>query len=193
MHPTSWWYVFWSKDSLLLFTWCKIWTDTRLEKTAGRAKSVPAKLQWKHNSKKELAQLKKFKGPSFHCIIQVYENSVISSDAPLMDMIQVQFHPIKVRYIKLNNKEAMVTVYVSNCQRVLKLNSSYVRISVMAMVSRDGRFIRVFTAASVSTRSNQRKRTKLNELTRRFTISVTMLQISRRRWRHLGEWGDLGR
>ena len=65
---------------------------------------------------KELAQLKKFKVPSFHCIIQVYENSVINSDVSLVDMIQFQFHPIKVRYIKLNNKEAMVTVLVSNCK-----------------------------------------------------------------------------
>ena len=46
---------------------------------------------------KELAQLKKFKVPSFHCIIQVYENSVINSDVSLVDMIQFQFHPIKVR------------------------------------------------------------------------------------------------
>ena len=57
-----------------------------------------------------------------------------------MDMVQFQFHPIKVRHIKLNDKEAMVIVYVSNCkdtdhcQRVLKLNTSYVRISVMTMV-----------------------------------------------------------
>ena len=62
---------------------------------------------------KELAQLKKFKVPTFHCIIQVYENTVINSDAPLMDLVQFQFHPIKVRHIKLNDKEAMVIVYVT--------------------------------------------------------------------------------
>ena len=88
----------------------------------------------------DLDSFKKFKVPTFHCIIQVYEHSVINSDASLVDMIHFQFHPIKIRYIQLNDKEAMVDVHVSNCkdtdncQRVLKLNSSYVRISVMTMV-----------------------------------------------------------
>ena len=55
-------------------------------------------------------------------------------------MVQFQFHPIKVRLIKLNDKETMATLHLSKCkdtdkcQRVLKLNSSYVRISVVGMV-----------------------------------------------------------
>ena len=136
---------------------------------------------------KELAPFKKFKVPAFHCIIQVYENSVINSDASLVDIVQFQFHPIKVKYNQLNDEEAMVTMRVSNCkdtdncQRVLKFNSSYVRISVMTMVFSGWKVHSCLYGASVSMRKTVRKRTTLNEHIRRFTISVTMLQISRRR------------
>ena len=128
---------------------------------------------------------------SFHCIIQVYENSVINSDVSLVDMIQFQFHPIKERYIQLNDKEAMVTVHVSNCkdtdncQRVL--NSSSVRISVMTMVFSGWKIhsclyggVSLHEKESPETDEIKRTYTEIYDLCDNFTNLETTVETSRR-------------